>query len=207
MIRNIIYINLLLAVFFAPALYAIDSFHIDSDRDSRFLPYQFTSTQSNTYTGCRKSISSPIHVLRPGSGTGDSALYARGYNPPMNEDVSGSIFVRFHPGKVAVESPTFMTIKDFTVFYDSEIGQEAIVSGCYVHDSAFIERFIPFPRQRDTLFLATGLDYTGNGQWEPNIDHIATLDYDYDGVQELFFYVNPVRDRSRGSCSALIPGI
>ncbi len=195
MTRVFIHICAFLAIAFLSASSAVTEFHVDSDRDTRFLPYQFNITQNTTYSDCRKSLATPVHVLRPEIAGGDSAIIACGYNAPISDDATGSIFIKTYRGHITGENPTFMTIEDFGLFYDSDIGQEVIASGCYMHDSAFVERIITNPHRRDTLFLATGIDRTGNGSWEPDINFIAAIDYDYDGVQEVFFQVNPIRDK------------
>lgn len=195
MTRVLAHICILLAIAFLSASSEVTEFHVDSDKDSRFLPYQFNITQNTTYSDCRKSLATPVHVLRPEIAGGDSAIIACGYNAPVSDDATGSIFIKTYRGHVTGENPTFMTIEDFGLFYDSDIGQEVIASGCYMHDSAFVERIITNPHKRDTLFLATGIDHTGNGSWEPDINFIAAIDYDYDGVQEVFFQVNPIRDK------------
>jgi signal transduction histidine kinase len=87
-----------------------------------------------------------------------------------------------------------MSIEDVAVYYDNALKHDAIISACYQNDSAFLEKIIFPPRQRDTLFLATGIDRTGNDQWEPEIRFIESVDYDYDDITELFLHVNPIRD-------------
>jgi signal transduction histidine kinase len=177
----------------APAI-AVDKLDVQDDRDPRFLPYSIDIISYGTNTECRKRVSSPVHVFYLEDNGRKTTCLVRAHNPPMNEDVTGSIAIRRYGGKTVVENPTYMSIEDVAVYYDTDLKRDAIISACYQNDSAFLEKIYFPPRQRDTLFLATGTDRTGNDQWEPEIRFIESVDYDYDSITELFFHVNPVRD-------------
>ncbi len=184
-----------LLVLLVSPLCAEELLDIQSDRNPQFLPYRIDVISYGTGSECSKRIFSPIHVFSSASRTNDTAFMVYAYNPPMNEDATGSLLLKAHRGKTVRENPTFMTIRDMALYYDNELNQNAAVSACYQNDSAFLEKIIFYPPGRDTLFLASGVDLTGNGEWEPEIRHINTVDYDYDGITELFFHVNPVRDK------------
>ncbi len=164
-----------------------------SDINPRLLDYGLLIEGGESWSRCRPTIDHPLLVQEISRWPGDTFYVARAYNPLLGEGGTGSVFIRIFDEHIISENPTYMTIEDMCRYRDSRDDRYYLAHTCYQNDSAFIRRIIP-GRSRDMIFLATGEDRSGDGHWKPQIRFIRTFDYDYDGVEEAFVHLNPIRD-------------
>ena len=175
---------------------AVDRIIIDFNRDPKLLLYDAVQKYSFDYGVNKKSIRNPIQVFQSRNDDSSRALMILAYNKNLNDDAPASIALFDYARLVHIdEDPLYVTIKDYCIYYDTKLEQKCVAAVCYRNDSAFVLRNIPGTGKLDYIYLTSGVDHSGNGEWEPDISFIAALDYDYDGREEIFFYVCPGRDR------------
>ncbi|MBD3257417.1 GHKL domain-containing protein [candidate division GN15 bacterium] len=174
----------------------VERFTIETDRDPRYLPYEIDVTVSHPFDASALSTQHRHCVAKVSRGKGDSGVFVRIINPGSVVDHSAQIQVFAYPlaQKTLSDQGLWMTISDFRARYDS-LTDDVVIIGCgNRNDSAFAFKVNSSGTIRETLFLTTGVDRTGNGRWNglPFIQLVA--DYDFDGVTEFFFWVDPQRD-------------
>ena len=191
--------TIVLFIIFAcvPISAAIDKFHIDIDQDTTYLPFYFTRIY-NTNNGVDRVIQTKTcHVIQPEIDNQPGEI-AFSYNPRFTEDMPGNIGYREYPSlKIFDEDPIWLIFNDWFYYYDSVNNAKYVASVGYRNDSAYA---FMNPLDNDTgftkIFITSGTDRTGNNKWCPYIHMIAMTDYDLDGHQELFAYINSARDIS-----------
>ncbi len=175
----------------------IDKISITDEFDSKLLPYDLIQTFKVEYGANRKPLLNPLQVYREKTDDTSHALIISAFNKNLNEDGPASVLLIDRSTMACIdEDPVYITIGSYCVHSDAGTGLRSVVAGCYRHDSAFVVKDVPGTGKFEYLFLASGKDFTGNGEWEPTISHIATADYDFDGHSEVFFFVFPGRDRA-----------
>jgi len=92
------------------------------------------------------------------------------------------------------DNPIALTLTDFVLVPSESRGYPVAVAGGYRNDSAFAVILDVVTEEQHLVFLNTGVDHSGNGAWEPTVAWCATIDYDFDGRQEVFIQVNAGRD-------------
>ena len=178
-----------------PTVSAVDRLDIDFTRDTRFLPYVLVEKQAGDWGTQKIPVTDAVQVYQARRAGVDTALVIHAINRDFNRDNPASFFFNdFFQGKVIDQDPLYVTLTGFAIYNDNEAGVAGIIGGCYRNDSAFVVRIIPGTDRHDFLYLTSGVDHTGNGQWEAGVGHVLTEDYDYDGIEESFFYVGPGRD-------------
>ncbi len=163
--------------------------------DTTLLPFSASYFLESSYDNQRPTSSHTIRILKPRIDPFDTITCVIVANSSFNQDDLASVFVNLLPdNRTLSQDPLFLTIKDFCLFKDST-GRDGVAVMGFRNDSAFVARNYPGSNRFDFLFLATGVDQTGNGKWEPSPYHLASFDYDYDGTRELFFYLMCGRDK------------
>ena len=176
-------------------LCAYDRLEINDSSDRRFLPYSLRAEYGYDIGAGRKPIPRPLQVFRQATSDTALPLVVNAVNPPLNADAPASIIVLdYVHERVVSEDPVYVTLNDFFVYPRPANLTPYVVAGCYRHDSAFVIRNEPGTNRFDFVYLTSGVDHTGNGSWEPDVGFLGCEDYDFDGVDEAFFYVNPGRD-------------
>ena len=174
---------------------AVDEIEIDCDRDARLLQYTFVEQYSHDWGAGKVPVSDAMQVYRVQDAASDTALLVHAFNGDVNRDEPAVFsFNDVTHSQVLDWDPLYVTISGFRLYYDSKTGDPAIAGGCYRNDSAFVVRIVPRTDRYNLIFLASGEDLTGNGAWEGRVSPVLVDDYDYDGVQEVFFYLDPGRD-------------
>ncbi|MDH4157123.1 MAG: PAS domain S-box protein, partial [candidate division Zixibacteria bacterium] len=195
--RRIFIVSSLIAAASAltPTASAVDRFDIDFTRDPRFLPYVLIEKQTGDWGTRKIPVIDAMQVYRARKAGVDTALVVYAFNRDLNRDGPASFCLNdVFQGKVIDQEPLYVTLTGFTLYNDTGAGVPGIIGGCYRNDSAFVVRIIPGTDRADFLYLTSGIDHTGNGLWEAGVGHVLTEDYDYDGIEESFFYVGPGRD-------------
>ncbi len=175
---------------------SVEKLAYDSRRDPRFLPFEFTPVNVQPPVLTTFKVARPIHVYRPAySGRYEKLAFTRAFNTIRLLDQPGSVAVGDYPALRTVnDNPVWLTICDAIVTRNRSGTPTGIALGGFQHDSAFVIVVHPPGKLRDTVFLNTGKDRTGNGTWNPQVSMLGQMDYDYDGTPELFVHLNPVRD-------------
>lgn len=163
--------------------------------DTTLLPYDASYFIESGFPADQQLSSHTIRIVQPRVSPTDSILAVIVANSSPYADDAASVFLNILPeNRTLSQDPLFFTIKDFCLFRDSTDRLGVAILG-YRHDSAYVVRSFPGTDKFDLLFLAKGVDATGNGHWEPSPYHLAAFDYDYDGTTELFFYLMCGRDK------------
>ncbi len=163
--------------------------------DTTLLPYDASYFIESGFPADQQTSAHTIRIVQPQTTPADSILAVLVTNSSAHSDDAASVFVNKLPdNRTLSQDPVFLTIKDFCLFRDSTDRLGVAIVG-FRNDSAYVVRNFPGTNRFDFLFLASGVDATGNGRWEPSPYHLAAFDYDYDGTTELFFYLMCGRDK------------
>ncbi len=195
MYKSIIFLVLLLVAIGVSTGYGTDRIHIDDRRSPRFLPYSVQQLYGFDYGVSRKPPLVAVRPYRPEGSRQDRALLASVANTPINVDGPASIVIfNYLTSRIISQDPVYATITDFTVYTGPSSDTTVIIGLCYRNDSAYVIRNRPGTDEFDFLYLTSGTDRTGNGFWQTSIETLLIEDYDYDGHNEAFVYLNPGRD-------------
>lgn len=192
-IRNLIIIVIILITAHLPA-YGIDEIDIDFKSNQNLLPYEVTTVLFSDNIGNRNIIYTPISVIQSSTKAAD-AYYLQAYNPALNFDGPAIIgYVKAEDLSIIDDNPIKMTLSDVKVKPTDNPDSSTVYSVGYRNDTAFVNYHLAGNDKIHSFFLTTGIDRSGNGAWQPFISINLITDYDYDGVDELFIYVNSSRD-------------
>ncbi len=158
------------------------------------LPLGITSVITSDGGTGSKSVRDKYRTVQVGRGDSLHAQYIVGYNPGANADLPAIIsFQDFTTHSVIDDTPLWFTLTGYDLVPRPDSGLVVIATG-YRNDSAFAVSIVPGTDSVSWLYLTSGDDRTGNGQWEADVASCGTFDYDYDGHTEIFLYVNAMRD-------------
>lgn len=184
-------ITVALFLFLSVVAHPVDRLDINYSRKPDFLPYSIEILRQNSLGGDRKDVARPAVVYQKKYGDSGAAVTLEAVNRKLAEDSPSYIdFFDYINERVIHQSNVYYTISNMCVYYDSEVGENGAVALCYQNDSAYAVRLFP-DHPGDTLFLTSGVDKTGNGEWVPGFAYMAKVDYDYDGKEEIFVYLSP----------------
>lgn len=174
---------------------SIEKLEIKYDRDTAYLPYTITEVTSSYHGVNERSLFSPIRVLTPSTPQTPDGYYVRAYNAALNVD-NPAIFglCRYPSLHLDDDNPVYLTVNDYRIYFDRLEGRKAVAGAGYKNDSAWAFRLTPETEEFDRVFLTTGRDSTGDGRWDPTINVLTVEDYDYDGEDEAFIYINSGRE-------------
>lgn len=174
---------------------ASDHEDININRDTTYLPYSIVTIQEIDNGVNSKPMSRKLQVVKPEIPGVQDGVYVIGYNPALNFD--NPAIIGFRKGSdysVIDDFPIRLIVNDWMVYDDPVVEQMAVIGVGYKNDSAFAFRLLPERDSTEYLFLATGIDRTGDGRWEPMLNLLLVEDYDYDGRIEAFIYINAGRE-------------
>ncbi len=170
--------------------------NIDFERNADFLPYVIEKLRYTNQGVQSRPIWQPAQVYRRGYPGSENEMFIEAFNKELNADAPSSfIYYDAREEKIISQINIYYTITEYRVLLDKEGEGEGIIAGCYHNDSAFVFRHYLATDQRDFIYLTSGIDQTGDGEWVPGISPWAMTDYDYDDKTEVFFYVNPSFDK------------
>ncbi|HWR83848.1 MAG TPA: HAMP domain-containing sensor histidine kinase [Candidatus Deferrimicrobium sp.] len=174
---------------------SVDVIDIDADRDARFLPYAVDVLDQRRRSFDSKPVRHPRWVYTIARRPGDSAIILAAQNSSLTVDLPAMVEILQYPGNVALrEYPPWLTVTDIGTVGTANHSGRAIWFAGFRKDSAWIHICNPTTNQRDSIFIATGEDHTGDGTWQCQLYQVACFDYDHDEFAEHFFYLNPDRD-------------
>ncbi len=175
--------------------FGYEQLKINISTEPSLLSYNIDTLRILNINETATPIKHPIQVYKPQYGPHDSAYYISAKNiPPFIDEPSIFSFKNFNTNSIVDDDPIRFTIRSYTICNDNTTNHKVIVASGYVHDSAFVVKFVPASDTMTWLYLTTGKDRTGDSTWQPEISHVGTFDYDYDGYLETFFYLNSARD-------------
>ncbi|MEW6013944.1 MAG: PAS domain S-box protein, partial [Candidatus Zixiibacteriota bacterium] len=184
----------IVVILFGSAL-AADRILIDYNRQEILLPFKLQALETVNYGSERRVSFNPLQVMQPSDSLHKKAIITRVFNKRFNDDTPSAIMVQdLTSWTVIDEDPVYITIVDYCLYFDSRIEKTCLAGGCFRNDSAFVLKDILIEGKTALLYLTSGVDRTGNGEWEPSVNIVAFTDYDDDGTAELFVQVTPGRD-------------
>jgi signal transduction histidine kinase len=174
---------------------AVKRIDLKDQRSEEYLPY--ATTTLNTCSARKNS-----HVLkrtgalfRPEITGVQEGIFAAITNPEFGSDRSAQLSLQnLRTGHYLRDYALRLMLYDLAVYRDSRLGTEAVVVSALRSDSSFIFKASLDSFPSSLLFLATGGDHTGDGAWHGRTALVGIFDYDFDGLQELFCYIDPERD-------------
>ncbi len=174
---------------------AVRRIDLNDHRSEKYLPYttrplNTASVKADSYLPIRASalLLSEITSVREG-------IFARISNPPScSDEFSQLSFQNLRSSVFLRDVPVRLTLTDILAYRDSLFRSNAVAVGGFRNDSAFVFKASLDSAPSDPLCLATGRDLTGDGSWTGRVRLLAAMDFDFDGRQELFCYVDPIRD-------------
>ena len=175
--------------------FAVDKLDTEFERNSDYLPYnlkEFLSVELDKV--CKPQFRS-YQVLKPKINQ-DTGIVVRGYNSAIYSNNPAIFSSQNYPTPGVEDDPVKLTINDYSICEDLFKLQKAIVGAGYLKDTVWIFKLFPENENSkiEKVFLLTGHDNNGDNVWEPIINVLLCEDYDFDGKNELFIYVNSVRD-------------
>ncbi|HVP07829.1 MAG TPA: HAMP domain-containing sensor histidine kinase [Candidatus Acidoferrum sp.] len=175
--------------------FAVRRLDLSFQDDPRYLPYAFAPFYLAKDGPQRRWLTRAVEVLHVSHGPRDTAWLVFAHNPELTEDMTAQVYFAKLPQLETVsDNGLCLTLTDLYVVSDSKESRKAAVVLGYRSDSLFLMKLFPKPERRDSLYICSGKDATGDGFWRPKAYFIDTMDYDYDGRAELLFFVNTERD-------------
>ncbi len=194
LMKTLLIIFIALSLFVGETL-AVDQIDIDYGRELRSLPYNWQEISFIEPGKQSRTVTDPLRYLPEGSTLLDSALIVHVRNsPPHSNEHSSLLYTDLSMNQAYDQDPIRITINSYAFYRDHRSGFTGIILGCCRNDSAFVATVIPGSDKIDLLYLTSGSDRNGNDRWEAGVSPILVSDYDFDGRDEAFFYVNPARD-------------
>lgn len=193
-IHNIV---LLILLFALPCrAHDVVQLNVESNKPDDYLPFTFEITHHSNSRGQRPKVYESVQLYS--RHTDSSAQIIKTYN---GEYCSGNpaIFNRInYPGETLVDDdPVYLEIRNWRILNDTINQNMAVVGAGYWNDTAYAFYLEPESEPEkpvNRLFLCTGEDRTGDGQWK-GVTFVSLLeDYDYDGYTEMFIFVSAARD-------------
>lgn len=193
--RQMLLFSVPILLLFFGSVSAADRLLIDYNRQETLLPYKLEAVEVVNYGAERRISYNPLQVMQSRDSLHETAIIARVFNKRYNDDTPGAIVVQdLTRWAVIDEDPIYLTVVDYCLYFDSLFGQICLAGGCFRNDSAFVLKDVLTEGRIKLLYLTSGVDRTGNGEWEPSVNIITYTDYDDDGNGELFVQVTPGRD-------------
>nr|MBN2278066.1 HAMP domain-containing histidine kinase [candidate division Zixibacteria bacterium] len=191
---KVVFLVLIILNIFHTDLYAIDKFNIESDVDTSYLPYYIELSDLNDWGAKSKIIYNPIHVYKPAISSTQSGCYIRVSNPSLNypRPATFSMVDARESIRLIDDDSIDLIVNDWSFYNDSNLGFGIITGGGTRNDSAFVFKINPeIEEPPELLFLQSESDHNGDGFWDASLIVLLIDDYDYDGIHEIFIYIDP----------------
>ena len=189
-------VGIVLAVLvFAEASAAVEEFTIDYDRNVDLLPLNLVAKDVTDFRGRVATVCHGAQVLYVEGRDSSRAIVVHAFNGEAGADQPAVVsYDDFTTDLVIDHDPLPLVLRSICLYSDCEAETRAVAAGCWRNDSAFVARLIPGTDRYDLLFLCHGGDATGDGRWWARVEPVYVGDYDFDGCEEGFFYLDPGRD-------------
>lgn len=184
---------------------AVDRLQIDLGKDTAYLPYYLEPTTRNADWGIlHYQERRPLDVIRPyQEGVAPGTLMV--VCPPQKLRDEPSLFeMREYPSWTSDSDPVNLIVNNWDWYHDQAAGLRAIAAAGERRDSIFAVRLFPdesaeaigkgLPQQQQ-VFLCTGEDRDGDGEWWAHAMVLLLEDFDRDGLTEAVIHVNGGNDR------------
>lgn len=174
------------------------TFKIDDESDTAYLPYSVEIRDPRDQNCGQVVVLHPLLTVTQKIDSNSRASYLYSFNScPQANSYSHLLWNDYNSQKLLGETPVrSLIISDMAVLFESLMHSPLFIGSGFWNDSAFLFKWTPSPGGIQRIFIATGKDQNGNGKWEGTFAHVGTMDYDYDGQMEMFFYLNAERDIS-----------
>ncbi len=180
---------------FVDTAFAVRRLDLTRQDDPRYLPYAFAPFYLAKDGPQRRWLTRDVAVYNVSHGPQDTAMLVFAHNPVLTEDMTAQVYFDKLPKLETVsDNGLKLILTDLYVVRDCKESRNAAVVLGYRHDSLYLMKIFPPPERRDSLYICSGKDATGDGFWRPKAYFIDTMDYDYDGRAELMLFVNTERD-------------
>jgi signal transduction histidine kinase len=174
---------------------AVERIDIEFTSDTTFLPYRMVVLDSFYNRQDHYPTNNVMLPLRPGVEGKTRALYSHIHMPHKGVDQAFTVDINaYPPNEFLRQAAIHLHHRSWQTYHDSTSGMMTILVTGYMRDSAWVYEVDPLTSDHRRRFLMTGVDTTGDGDWQPEIyiDHID--DFDGDGVVEALLFVNPRRE-------------
>ncbi len=176
-----------------------DTLSLGHERSPELLPYTVIDRHGHDWGSRKIPIDDAMKAI-----VGQDR-YVQAYNSDLNSDEPAMVgFVDAARPNEGRWTAVHAILTGLGVYRRPD-GSVAVIGGCYRRDSAFAVRVRQDSARYDLQFLAAGTDRSGNGRWDVRIRALQTLDYDFDGREEAFLYVDPGRDAEPRSLICIDP--
>ncbi len=183
----------------------MDRLEIDLSEDTAYLPYYLESTTRQADWGIlHYQQKRPLDVIQPfQEGVAPGTLMV--VCPPQKLRDEPSLFeMREYPSWKSDTDPVNLIVSNWAWYHDQVAGLRAIAAAGERRDSIFAVRLFPdesaepvrdgLPQQQQ-VFLCTGEDRDGDGEWWAHSNVLLLEDFDSDGLTEAIVYVNGGNDQ------------
>lgn len=153
-------------------------------------------TDSDDRSSRSADMYDPLHVMNPGIDQKTRAQIVIARNSDLNES-NPSVFslIAYPPFEPVIDNAEWITVNSWYFYRDSADSRQKIVAVGYRVDSAFVVKFDPLSEDHDERLLIVGEDGVDDDEdWTPMLGVSGIFDYDYDGKQEAFIYLDSQRE-------------
>lgn len=190
-------IAILLLIFFSSSIFPAEKIKVDFNAEADFLPYKYYVLTSKQAPSHLPQISQQNQIISEYRKPGDTAIFLHVYNPSALSDQPAIFsYQNFTENKVIDDNPIKMTINDSEFYIDSTDHIKRTIAVGYHHDTAYVVQNKYLEDRFDKKLLYVGQDGTGDGRWIPQLEVVLISDYDFDGHQEAFVYLNSIREKT-----------
>jgi len=172
---------------------AVESSIIETDVDTSYLPYYFEFIDGNNWGATSEPVFHPIHTYHQMMDESSKGYYIRVSNRPLN-DIRPATFSMIdvrESMKIVDDDPINLDVNDWSFYFDSLINAKIISGAGIRNDSAFAFRFNPEDENEPEFLYLQSMNYQdGETKRKLSVCLLLIEDYDYDGMQEGFYYVN-----------------
>jgi signal transduction histidine kinase len=189
-------LNAILLCLLCSPVWAVDHLHLGDTRNNNYLPYRLDTVRSDILPTNRPQIRNPMQAYSLGKG-GDSTngLYATACNPAPGAELTSDLSIRINRQRdYFLETALQFTTYDFGFYHSSRSEYPGILVGGYRNDSSFVARILKGDSATLYIPINHGVDADKDSVWRGRPLFIRAFDYDNDGREEAFFWIDPVRD-------------
>jgi signal transduction histidine kinase len=195
--RYISLISILVCLLCTP-VWAVDKLVIGDGKPNAYLPYRLDTVYSAWPPTDRPTVEFPIrtYASRCGS-TPDSAdgCFMTACNPAPFAETTSDLSVRICRHRdYFLETALRFTSFSFGTYRTTTSPFPGIVIGGYRNDSSFVARVRPGDSATLYFPISHGVDQDDDHVWRGIPGFVRALDYDNDGREEVFFWVDARRD-------------
>jgi len=185
------FIALIILILLFNSIHAVESIVINSDNN--YLSFEYNEYWDENRKSKSATQLRPLRVYQEKYNKySGNVIYA--YNPEFGKDDPAMFSMLDLNSMIPEDDPVNLIINDWDLYKDTKSFQVTIASAGYKRDSVFAFSLNPTSEHKKEVFLCLSKDTISNGIWEPAIEILLLEDYDFDNNNEIFVYINSVRD-------------